>query len=361
MLDSNPRSCRWVTAGLFLFLFLPLLLILFPAGKARAEEFKKSDVKYLIKFGTIAPENSSWGDSAKQSAKEVLEKTHGQVKMVWYFGAVMGDEPDMIRKIRLGQLQGAVFTIMGAGKVAPEMRVFSLPFIFNNYEEADYVLNRMSVSIDKIFAEKGFVNLGLADIGFARLFGKVPARNEAEFGRTKVWSWSPGGEPVADESFKMMGAKDFIQIPITDVLTSLQTGLVNLVYGTCYSTVGLQWHTQVKYMSKLKSSFSPGAILIDKKIFDTLPPEYQQVVRETCQKSVVNLRKLIRDGEEKACVGLRKYGLIEFDTDPDFQKKIKSESGILYDKFADIYYPRWLLTGVLNLLQQYRVVTKANK
>jgi len=361
MPDLRSRLRRRKTAGLSFFLFLVLGLGLFPAGKARANETQKSEVKYLFKFGTIAPENSSWGDSAKQSAKEVLEKTHGQVKMVWYFGAVMGDEPDMIRKIRLGQLQGAVFTIMGAGKVAPEMRVFSLPFLFNNYEEADYVMNRMSVTIDKIFAEKGFVNLGLADIGFARLFGKVPTRNEAEFGRAKVWSWSPGGEPVADESFRMMGVKDFTTLSVTDVLTSLQTGLVNVVYGTCYTTLGLQWHTQVKYMSKLKSSFSPGAILIDQKVFDALPPEYQQIVKETCLKSVADLRKLIRDGEDKACEGLRKYGLVEVATDPDFQKKIKSESSILYDKFADIYYPRWLLAGVLNLLQQYRVVTKENK
>ena len=360
MPDLRSRSRRRKTAGLLFFIFLVLGLGLFPAGKTTAEEPKKSEIKYLIKLGTIAPEASRWGDSAKQTTKEVLEKTHGQVKISWYFGAVMGDEPDMIRKIRLGQLQGAVFTLMGAGKIAPEMRVFSLPFLFNNYAEADYVLNRMAVIIDKIFAEKGFINLGLADIGFARTFSKTPLRNESDFDKIKVWSWSLSG-PMGDEFNKMIGAKTFTPLPLTEVLTSLHTGLVNLVFGTCYTTIGLQWHTQVKYMSSIKSAFSPGAILIDQKVFDALPPDYQQIIRETCQKSVSGLRNLIREDEEKACEGLKKYGLIEYDPDPDFLKKMKSEAANLAQRFADLYYPSWLLAGVLNTLQQYQAVTNPNK
>ncbi|MDD5224048.1 MAG: TRAP transporter substrate-binding protein DctP [bacterium] len=361
MFSFRSHLRRWETTGFLFFLFLVPGLFFSPAGKARAEEPRKAEAKYLLKLGTIAPENSSWGDTAKQASREVLAKTNGQVKFVWYFGAVLGDEPDMIMKIRLGQLQGAVFTLMGAGKIAPDMRIFALPMLFNNYEEADYVLNRMTVTIDKLFSEKGFVNLGLADIGFARTFSKAPLRNETDFSRVKAWTWSLSGEPLEDEYYKMMGANNFTPLPLTDVLISLQTGLVNLVYGTCYTTIGLQWHTQLKYMSKFKGSFSPGAILIDQKVFDTLPPNYQQIIREAFQKAVSSLRQVIRNDEEKACAGLRKYGLVEYDADPDFLKKIKSDSGKLFDKFADIYYPRWLLAGVLNVLQQYRVVTGANK
>jgi TRAP-type C4-dicarboxylate transport system substrate-binding protein len=328
-------------------------LIFLSSQNLRAEEPAKSTAKYQIKLGTIAPENSSWGDSAKQTTRDVEEKTNGQVKITWYFGAVMGDEPDMIRKIRLGQLQGAVFTLLGAGKIAPELKVFSLPFLFNGYEEADYVLNKMGVTIDKIFAEKGFVNLGLVDIGFARTFSKTPLKNEADFGKVKAWSWA--GEPMVDEAYKMMGVKTFTPLPLTEVMTSLQTGLVNLVFGTCYSTVGLQWHTQVKYMTRFKAAFSPGSILVDKKVFDALPIEYQQIFRESCQKHIPELQKMIRNDEEKACEGLRKYGLIEYDIDPDYMKTIRSNSLTLYEKFADQFYPRWLLAGVINVLQQYRV------
>ena len=328
--------------GLF-FLFSPSL---------KAEEPAKSTAKYQIKLGTIAPENSSWGDSAKATTRDVEIKTNGQVKITWYFGAVMGDEPDMIRKIRLGQLQGAVFTLMGAGKIAPEMKVFALPFLFNGYDEADHVLNKMGVTIDKIFAEKGFVNLGLVDIGFARTFSKVPVRNEADFGKIKAWSWA--GEPMVDEAFKIMGVKTFTPLPLTEVLTSLQTGLVNSVFGTCYSTVGLQWHTQVKYMTRFKAAFSPGAILVDKKVFESLPPEYQQIFRESCQKHIPELRKMIRDDEEKACEGLKKYGIIEYDADPDYMKKVRTDIVTLYEKFVGVSYPSWLLSEVQNEIKQYR-------
>ncbi len=333
-------------------LFVLGLLFLF-SPNLRAEEPAKSTAKYIIKLGTIAPENSSWGDSAKATSRDIDEKTHGQVKITWYFGAVMGDEPDMIRKIHLGQLQGAVFTLMGAGKIAPEMKVFALPMLFNGYDEADYVLNKMAITIDKIFLEKGFINLGLVDIGFARTFSKMPVRNEADFQKVKAWSWA--GEPMVDEAYRMMGVKTFTPLPLTEVLTSLQTGLVNSVFGTCYSTVGLQWHTQVKYMTEYKAAFSPGAILVDKKVFDTLPPEYQKIVRETCQKFIPELRKMIRADEEKACIGLKKYGIIGYEIDPEYWKKIKENSLSLYEKFADQFYPRWLLAGVLNTLQQYRV------
>jgi len=333
-----------------LFLFSPNL---------RAEEPAKSTAKYIIKLGTIAPENSSWGDSAKATTRDVEVKTNGDVKITWYFGAVMGDEPDMIRKIRLGQLQGAVFTLMGAGKVAPEMKVFALPFLFNGYDEADYVLNKMGVTIDKIFAEKGFINLGLVDIGFARTFSKIPVRNETDFGKIKAWSWA--GEPMVDEAFRIMGVKTFTPLPLTEVLTSLQTGLVNSVFGTCYSTLGLQWHTQVKYMTRFKAAFSPGAILVDKKVFEALPPEYQKIFRESCQKHIPELKKMIRLDEEKSCEGLKKYGLIEYDADPDYMKKVRGDMVSLYEKFADQFYPRWLLAGVLNVLQQYRVEKGTNK
>ncbi|MDD5224049.1 MAG: TRAP transporter substrate-binding protein DctP [bacterium] len=325
----------------------------------KAEEPAKSPAKFVMKLGTIAPENSSWGDSAKATSRDIEEKTHGQVKITWYFGAVMGDEPDMIRKIRLGQLQGAVFTLMGAGKIAPEMKVFALPFLFNGYDEADYVLTKMAVTIDKIFLEKGFINLGLVDIGFARTFSKIPMRGEADLDKIKAWSWA--GEPMVDEAYRMIGVKTFTPLPMTEVLTSLQTGLVNSVFGTCYSTLGLQWHTQVKYMTEYKTAFSPGAILVDKKVFDTLPPEYQKIVKETCQKFIPELRNMIRQDEEKACAGLKKYGIVGYDVDPEYFKKIRANALTLYDKFADQYYPRWLLAGVLNILQQYRVEKGTNK
>ena len=341
------------TINRFLLFCLLLSFGLVPAGRSRAEEPQKAEAKHMIKLGTIAPENSSWGDTAKWTARELEKRTNGQVKIVWYFGAIMGDEPDMVRKIRLGQLQGAAFTLLGAGKIAPEMKVFALPFLFNGYEEADYVLGKMAVTIDKIFAEKGFVNLGLVDLGFARTFSKIPVRSEADFDKVKAWSWA--GEPMVDKTYEMMGVKNFIPLPLPEVLTALQTGLINSVFGTCYSTVGLQWHTQVKYMTKFKAAFSPGAILLEKKVFDSLSPEYQVALRESFEKFFPDLRRMIRADEEKACEGLKKYGIKELDYDPDYLKKIRANSVNIYEKFVDQFYPRWLLAGVLNVLQQYRV------
>lgn len=309
--------------------------------------------QYLLKFGTIAPENSYWGDIAMQTARDVEARTGGKVKIRWYFGAVMGDEPEMVEKIRSGDLQGAVFTLLGAGEIAPEIYIFTLPFLFQGYDEADYVLGKMRMTIDKFFLEKGFVNLGLVDIGFVRIFSRTPIEKEEHFEAVNGWSWS--GEPLVIDTYRLLGVKNFTPLSISQVLPSLQAGAINTVFGTCYSTVGLQWHTRLGYMSRETISFSPGAILVSRNAFESLPPEFQRIVRESCESPIPRLRELIRRDEERVCARLAKHHLREAAFEPGYLAQLRVKSRAIYYTFVDKYFPRWLLAGTLDLLQQYRV------
>ena len=312
---------------------------------------------HVLEFGTIAPENSYWGDIATQTAREIERKTGGGVKIRWYFGAIMGDEPEMVEKIRQESLQGAVFTLLGAGEIAREIYIFSLPFLFHGYDEADYVLAKMRSTIDKIFLENGFVNLGLVDIGFVRLFSRVPIRNEKDFGNIIGWSWS--GEPLVIDTYRLLGVERFTPVKIPEVFSSLEAETVNAVFGTCYSTVGFQWHTRLKYMSAETISFSPGAILMSRNSFEALRPEHQRIVMETCRDYIPRLQELIRRDENKVCRSLSASHLEELAFDPEYLAGLRRKSRGVYYSFVDRYFPRWLLAGTLNLLQQYRIEKKS--
>ena len=337
----------------FLILLLSLALCFPLPGFAQPRE--QASPELIIKWATIAPENTVWGDIISESMREIEKRSGGRIKNIWYFGAVMGDEPDTVRKVKLNQLQGLALLTVGLTKLAPEIMAFSLPFLFRNYEEVDCVFERAWTLVEKVFAQRGYVVFGRADIGFSILFSKKNLRTQEDFANTKTWTWV--GLEVDKAAAKLYGIENIIPLPPPEVLTGLQTGMVDTTYATYYTAIALQWHTQIKFMTdyhKFGGAYAPAILVLRKDMYDQIPPDIQETMKEVFAESFPRLRRHLRQDEMKARQSLLNKGVKLIDIDPEFYKSVRAKSQLIYRDWEGEYYPSWFLQGILNARNQCR-------
>lgn len=305
----------------------------------------------VVKFATLAPEGSTWVNVFKALDEDVKAKTQGRVRFRIYPGGVSGDEKDVLRKIRLGQLQAAGFTGVGLGEVLPEVRVLDTPFLFASGADVDRVEKNLFPYFAEAFDKKGFVLLGWADVGFVYFFSKSPVGSIEDLGRAKAWTWE--GDPVAQELYAAAHVSP-IPLSVPDVLTSLQTGLIDTVYASPLAAVALQWFTKVKIMMDLPMTHATGAVLVSKKFFLTLSPQDQAAVKELSRKRLDELNRLSRQEQEKAKDALRAQGLA-FQTPGVAQTKAFAALGIeVQKKLVGRLYSQKLLDDVKKSLTARR-------
>ncbi|MEE9259279.1 MAG: TRAP transporter substrate-binding protein DctP [Nitrospinaceae bacterium] len=243
--------------------------------------------EHTIKFSTLAPEGSAWMKEMRLLANEIKKATDGKVAFKFYPGGVSGDEIDVIRKIRIGQLHAAGFTGVGLGEILPQVRVLDLPFLFETDEQIQHVYEKMNPYFAAEFEKKGYVLLGWVPVGWIYFFSQSEVQTVDDLKKTKPWMWE--GDPLVRETYQAMGIQP-VPLSVTDVLLSLQTGLVNTVYASSQAALALQWFTKVNYMTQLRMGYATGGVLISKKKFDKLPQEYQETIKRI---SAWHLKKLV--------------------------------------------------------------------
>jgi TRAP-type C4-dicarboxylate transport system substrate-binding protein len=275
-----------------------LLLLLIPAFLLNAQT--------TIKFATLAPDGSTWMNLMNDYAAAVQEATGGKVKFKIFSGGVAGDELVVLRKIRVGQLHSAGFTGVGLGEILPEVRILDAPFLFKNYDEVDHITSTLFDYFDQKFEEQGYVLLGWAEVGFVYVFTNKAINGIGDMDGVKMWMWE--GDPIAEATFKSMGLSP-IPLSITDVMTSLQTGLINGVYVSPLACTALQWHTKVSHMLKLPLADSNGAVLLSKKVFDKLSTDEQQTLRKLSREYFSRLTKLSREDNARSLELIGKAGI----------------------------------------------------
>ena len=257
----------------------------------------------VVKFATLAPEGTAWMKTMRQFSEELAAKTGGRVKFKIYAGGVSGDEKDVARKIRLGQLQAAGFTGVGLGEIAPEIRVLDTPFLFKSPAETDHIYRMLDPDFRGIFRSKGYILLGWTEVGNVYIFANVPVTGPADLQTVKMWIWE--GDPIAEATFAAMKIKP-IPLSITDVMTSLQTGMINAVYSAPATVIPLQWYTRMKYAFARPIATAAGAVVISKKTFDSLSPGDQKAMLELGDRHFKSLTAASRRDNERAVATLKK-------------------------------------------------------
>jgi TRAP-type C4-dicarboxylate transport system substrate-binding protein len=262
--------------------------------------------QYTIKFATIAPEGSTWMNVMKEYDAQVRKESGGKLGFKIYAGGVAGDEIDVLRKIRLGQYHAAGFTGVGMTEIAPKVRILDAPFLFKKADEVDHIYTTFDAEFTKAFEDGGYVLLGWAEVGFVYVFTKTPVQTVADMKNVKMWMWE--GDPIAEAAFKAIGISP-IPLSITDVRTSLQTGLVNGFYVSPYAAIALQWFTQAKYMMNVPLANSAGAVLISKKMYDKLPADMQEILLRNGRSFMAKLTQLSREDNRKSLETLKQKGI----------------------------------------------------
>jgi len=276
---------------------LAALLMLLLASGAQAA---------TLKIATLSPDGSVWMKLLRQGAAEIESRTAGRVKFKFYPGGVMGDDKAVLRKIRLGQLQGAVLTAGGLTQTYTDIQLYNLPLVFASTEEVDYVRSKMDSLLLDGLEQEGFAAFGLAEVGFAYAMSRAPVTSVADMRAQKVWV--PDGDLGAARAVASFGITP-IPLSIADVLSGLQTGLINGVAVPPVGAIALQWHTQLEHVLDMPLLYVYGLLAMSEQPFGRLSEEDQAVVREVMGGVVAEVNARSRADHQSAATALRNQGL----------------------------------------------------
>jgi TRAP-type C4-dicarboxylate transport system substrate-binding protein len=223
-----------------------------------------------LKIATLSPDGTSWMKNMRAAGKEIAERTEGRVKLRFYPGGVMGNYRSMLRKMRIGQLHGAAVTGGALTDVVPDAYIYGLPFLFRDLGEVDYVRERIDPVIMERLKKKGLICFGFAEGGFSHIMSKQRIQTLDDARQRKFWA--PAGDPVTETSLSALGISP-VALQLTDVLTGLQTGLVDTVTSPPVAAIALQWHTRVRYLLDMPLTYIYGTLAISDKALKRLSKE----------------------------------------------------------------------------------------
>ncbi len=307
--------------------------------------------EHEIKVSVLAPEGSTWVNIMKEMDKELQTATGGKAAFKIYAGGVSGDEKDVIRKMRISQVHAAGLTGVGLGEINPAVRVLELPMLFKSYQEADYVKSKINADFEKQFDAKGYVLLGWAEAGFVNIMSNKPIKSKADMAGTKWWAWE--GDPLVKEMYTTLGITP-TPLALPDVLTSLQTNLIDAVYAPPLAAIALQWFTKVKYMTDLPLANSTGAFVMTKTEFAKLPADIQTALKTTAKKYCDKLVASIRADNAKSTETLKKNGIQVITVAPNDRAELEKISAEVRPKLVGKLYSQELLSKVQGLIEEYR-------
>jgi TRAP-type C4-dicarboxylate transport system substrate-binding protein len=250
-----------------------------------------------LKVASVAPDGSHWMRQMRAGAEEIKVKTDGRVEIKFYPGGVMGNDAQVLRKVRIGQLQGGAFTAGGLAERYSPLNLYGMPLLFRSLDEVDYVRERMDEELRHGLEEAGFVSFGFIEGGFANLMANQPVRSVDDMRRQKVWV--PEGDQISFVAMESLGLSPVV-LPVTDVLTGLQTGLLDIIAASPVASLVMQWHTKVRYMTDLPVSYSMGIFALDERAFSRLSEEDQAIVNEVMGETLGGLDEAAREDNSKA-------------------------------------------------------------
>ena len=256
----------------------------------------------VLKIATLSPEGTSWMNEMRDAASLIVKQTQGRVVLKFYPGGVMGSDSNVLRKIRIGQLQGGAVTAGSLTEIYPDIDIYGLPYMFDSLEQVDYVREKMDALLMTGLEENEFVSFGLAEGGFSYMMSEQPLHTAADVRNQKVWI--PSGSAVGEAVFNSAEVSP-VNLPLSDVLTGLQTGLVNTVIASPIGAIALQWHTKIRYLIDMPLTYFSALMVVDKKAFNKLEENDQAVVRSIMSDAFARINRQNRENNLAAREALR--------------------------------------------------------
>jgi TRAP-type C4-dicarboxylate transport system substrate-binding protein len=311
-----------------------------------------AEEKQVWKVGTLTPKGVGW---AKQFEKIMLPAIHtatgNDLDVKIYWGGIMGDDEDIIAKMRAGQLQAAGITGQGAVIACPEFATVELPFLFRNYAEVDYVRERLFPELDRLMQQRGFKLLLWLDQDFDQIYSvKWRFDNVEDFKKAKIMTWYG---PLEEHLLKSLGASP-IPVDIPELVPSLRQGVADTLIAPGLWMIATQLYPAVKYMVPIKLRYSPAVVISTLDAWNQLPETARQGITAVTPDITRRFTQATRKDNEKAIVALEKYGIERVQPGPETMAVIKQEAVKIWAEEADKLYPKELLEKVLVLLDEFR-------
>ena len=262
----------------------------------------------VFKIASVAPEGTFWMQEMRAAAEEISKKTEGRVKFKFYPGGVMGSDESVLRKIRIGQLQGGAVTASSLTSIAADITLYELPYLFDSLEQVDYVRSKMDAELIDTLESKGFVSFGLAEGGFSYMMSNEPLQSVADVRNRKVWL--PNNHDVGEAVFNSAEVAA-VTLPISDVLTALQTGLVDTIITSPIGAIALQWHTKIAYVVDEPLTYFSALLVVEKNAFNKMSEEDRKTVRDIMGQAFIRIDQQNRKDNIEAKQALKNQG-IEF-------------------------------------------------
>lgn len=307
--------------------------------------------KVLFKIATVAPEGTTWMKLMHELDERVREETGGEVGFKFYAGGSQGSDLDVLRKIRSGQIHGAGLTGVGLGEIESSLRIMELPFLFRTPEEVQIAHQRLDPIFEKRVRDRGFEILGWAEVGFVNLFSQEPISSVADLKQMKMWLWE--GDPLAEALLEEFGVSP-VPLNVTDVLTSLQTGIIDAVYSTPYACLSLQWFTRLRYMTPLPVTHAMGAVVVDRERFAKLTPQQAEVVKRLAAEIFGRLNQATRAENDESAEVIAERNITRAPVPVSSIAGFEQTGRKVWDRLVGVLYDRALLDRLIAALEEAR-------
>jgi TRAP-type C4-dicarboxylate transport system substrate-binding protein len=321
-------------------------LLILMAGVAHAQR------PVRLKVATLAPEGTFWMEEARRASDEISRRTDGRVALRLYPGGTMGSDDMVLRKMRIGQLHGGAVLTGSLSRLDPDVELYNLPLLFRSYDEVDHVRRRMDHRLIGELVDDGLVSFGLIETGFVYLMSSKAIRTFAELEGRKAWV--PENDPIGKAIVDALGLAP-VPLSISDVLTGLQTGLVDTVAAPPVGAVALQWFTKTPFVTDLPITYVYGSFVLTERALEQIGDVDRVVVREVLVGLASELDRRTRTDNEQAREALQRQGVTFVTPTPETEarwEEVAAEATELLIERQD--YDREILAELRRLLEEYR-------
>ncbi|MDI6795801.1 MAG: TRAP transporter substrate-binding protein DctP [Desulfatibacillaceae bacterium] len=332
-----------------------IFLLAFPAMGAEQEARtapENSSAKIEWQFATVVPKGAGYARQLEHLVLPVVDQVSGgniSVKVFW--GGVMGDDTDIIRKMRFGHLNGAGLTGFGATLLCPEMAILELPFLFNSYEEVDFVKSRLRDVFQRYTAKSNVFLFAWIDQGFDQVYSaSLPMTKLEHFRTARFMTWHGAME---EETLKALGAKP---LPVRSVQMgqTIEQNLADSMIGPVILVVGTQMFMRFKFVNPVNLRYSPAVVVVNSEDWLGLPEKYKSEYFRLKDGMEKDFAEAMRRENRRFMIALQKYGIQETALEKGELDMMRQLTRPLWEQLAGRLYPRDLLEKVLELLEEYR-------
>ena len=303
----------------------------------------------IIKLATLAPEGTEYYNLLLEMGQRWQEETNGEIILRIYPNGVVGRESDTIRKMRIGQIQASAMSSIGLADLTDQIQAFTIPMVFKDYDDVEKVKEVMFDDISNGLSESGFKLLFLVDIGWVYWFSANEIAVPEDLRNAKIYTTA--GDYVTVELFKRFG---FNAIPVseTDILTSLQTGMINSMQTVPILSLSSGWFALMPNMLDLKWAVFIGAVIIDERVWSKIRPEHQKVMMEVAQEIGKKYQENGRKTDAQAIEMMKEYGMkVKTPTDEELKIWEDFKEEIIPD-VIDTYVPKEVYDKVTSAIDE---------